>query len=61
MLVFPTNISCRVVRVAANIDDNTQDDESDTCYDFDNGEHKFNYSRDSQSQHGRNERSERAT
>ena len=49
MPVLPTNISCRVSGNAASIDDNTQDNQSDTCYDFDNGKHEFNYTPDYQS------------
>jgi hypothetical protein len=45
--VLSTNISSRVVRDAASIYDDSQNDQSDTCNDFDDGKHEFNYSRDS--------------
>ena len=42
--VLPTNISCRVTGDAANIDDNAQDDQSDTGDDFDDGKDELNCS-----------------
>lgn len=52
MPVLPTNIACRVAGDAANIDDNTQDDQSNTCDDFNDGKDEFNCNRDPQRRQG---------
>ncbi len=59
MPVLPANISCRIVGDAARVYDNTQDDQPDTGYNFDNSEHELNCSREFQSKTRRTARSER--
>ena len=44
MPVMGPNISAMVGRYTTTVDDNAKDNESDTSYDFDHGQHKLNFS-----------------